>query len=133
MDLIKVNPAPKFDRSKPHGTIYGSGAGDLAAAYCTSEGHYFAGDGRYVGSDKRSRGTGVSNAKPEPTVNQGAKIVTEAELPKLLEHPRADELMRMPLDSLANLVSVAGGPSFSGDQAHSLYTGWLLKYTNVDQ
>jgi hypothetical protein len=134
IDLKQVKPAPTFKGPDAPGTghIYGSGGDDFGGARYCQHGHYFGGDGRYIGTDPKAKNTGVSKAVKDETVDQGAKVVTLDELDDLMKHPRADELMSMPLDSLANLVAAAGGPSYSGDQAHRLYTGWLLKHTNVD-
>lgn len=127
MSLTKLTKAPKFDRSQPHGTLYGSGDGSLGSF--VQNGHYYRGDGEYVGTDPASAKVAFS---PSVTVTSqpGARTVTIEEADELLKDVRAKELMDLGLDTLAAMVRTANGPQYSGDNAHKLYTGWLLKHTD---
>ncbi|MGH2903445.1 MAG: hypothetical protein ACRDK7_07680 [Solirubrobacteraceae bacterium] len=131
MELKTLKPAPAFDPAQPCGELYPSSKSTLKARYQQGP-HYFAGNHEYLGSDPSVKNVARSKKAEAPKPGPGARQIAEEELPKLLEHPRAQELMELPLDKLAQIVAAANGPSFSGDRAHALYTGWLLKYTNVD-
>lgn len=131
MDLKQLKPAPVFDPEQPHGELYASSRSKLKARYQQGP-HYFAGNHDYLGSDPKAKNLARTKKPPAAKPDPGSRQVSEEELPELMKHPRAEELMSLPLDKLGQIVAAAGGPAFAGDRAHALYTGWLLKYTNVD-
>ncbi|MGH2903922.1 MAG: hypothetical protein ACRDK7_10110 [Solirubrobacteraceae bacterium] len=130
MKLKEIKPAPELDRSQPYGEIYGGTRTQTGAGIYQAP-HYYRANGEYLGTDPSVKVTAPKKAAAAPR-ESGSLQVTEEELPELLKHDRAEELMSLPLDKLQALVGAAGGPSYSGDRAHMLYTGWLIKHTNVD-
>lgn len=124
-------PKPKFDPNAPHGTLYSSGyASDQGPARFVQNGHYFAADGTYLRSDA-SAVRAAERAKPQRLVNNLERLVEPEEMVELLKDPRAEALINMPLESLASLSRVNGGPTYGGDNAPSLYAAWLLKYAGA--
>lgn len=127
MQLSKIANPPAFNRNLPYASIYGSGEGGIGASFC-QHGHYYTGDGTYVGSDEQGARIGHV-PPPRHVIDPGSRTVTEDEVEELLRDVRAGEIMNLALDTLAAMVASAGGPHFSGDNAHKLYTAWLLKFT----
>lgn len=130
MGLKQIKNPPAFNRSAAHGTVYGSGEESTVgrASYCQG-GHYYTGDGRYVGSDADAKSVA---AQPDVAAasDPGVRFVNEAEIDELLQHARAPDLLNLPLPTLAAMVKRAGGPAFSGDNAPKQYVAWLLKFTS---
>jgi hypothetical protein len=120
---------PVLDMTQPMGEIYGSGEPDgQPSARYVQHGHYFGANRAYLRSDPGAKLIGAL-AEVEAISAPADLQIEEAEVPELLTDPRADQLLLMPLDQLAEMVAEAGGPSFSGDNAIKYNVAWLLKFT----
>lgn len=126
---MSKKPNPIFRADLPHGEVYSSAnasSGEPATRFIQN-GHRFAANRDYLGPEVGSVNTAVSEevAVIEDPATRVALL--DSEVDDLLAREGGKELLDLPLDRLAAAVADAGGPAFSGDNAHKFYAAWLIK------